>query len=206
MQVMRHSTAMVHRVIEQIKQVETTVSRLLISACRDLQTDYTQLRDHMAAEEIAMGNIQTIWSMVADEVNCMMENQKVAMGESVSAIEELHRQMTSAQADLEDADQRMNRHHSNLEKHTMLIKRLENHQSFMADRVTTLENTWGNGKFSKYTALLERLDKQDTVIQDLQEQVAILQGNRCRCFDARLGSSADAEGELDYEDDKGAEV
>ena len=34
-QAMRHSTAMVHRVIERIKQVETTVSCLLISACRD---------------------------------------------------------------------------------------------------------------------------------------------------------------------------
>ena len=32
-QVMRHLTAMVHWVIERIKQVETTVSRLLISAC-----------------------------------------------------------------------------------------------------------------------------------------------------------------------------
>ena len=31
-QAMRHSMAMIHRVIEQIKQVETTVSRLLISA------------------------------------------------------------------------------------------------------------------------------------------------------------------------------
>ena len=34
-QVMCHSTAMVHRVIEWIKRVETMVSRLLISACRD---------------------------------------------------------------------------------------------------------------------------------------------------------------------------
>ena len=32
-QAMRHSTAMVHRVIEWIKRVEMTVSRLLISAC-----------------------------------------------------------------------------------------------------------------------------------------------------------------------------
>ena len=34
-QVMRHSTAMVHRVIERIKRVETTVSCLLISAYGD---------------------------------------------------------------------------------------------------------------------------------------------------------------------------
>ena len=87
---------MVHQVLERIKQVETTVSRLLISALSGFQTDYTQMRDHMAAEEIAMGNIQTIWSMVADEVNRMVESQKVTMGESVSAIEELHCQMTSA--------------------------------------------------------------------------------------------------------------
>ena len=32
-QAMRHSTVMVHRVIERIKRVETTVGRLLISAC-----------------------------------------------------------------------------------------------------------------------------------------------------------------------------
>ena len=44
------------------------------------------------------------------------------------------------------------------------------------------------------------------MIQDLREQVVILQGNRCRCFNVGPGSSADAEGELDYEDDKGAEV
>ena len=153
-----------------------------------------------------MGNVRTIWSAVANEVNRMVESQKVAVGESVSAIKELHHQMTSARADLEAADQRMNRHRSNLEKHTVWIKRIENHLSFTADRVTVLEGTWGNGKFSKYMALLECLDKQDTVIQDLREQVAILQGNWCRCFNAGSGSSADVEGELDYEDDKGAEV
>ena len=32
------------------------------------------MRDHMATEEVAMGNIQTIWSAVADEVNHMVEN------------------------------------------------------------------------------------------------------------------------------------
>ena len=131
----------------------------------------------------------------------MVENQKVAVGESVSAIEELRRQMTSVQADLEEADQWMNHHRSNLEKHTMWLKRIEQHLSFTANQVTTLEGNWGNGKFSKYMALLERLDKQDSMIQDLREEVAILQGNWCRCFDAGSGSSADAEGELDYEGD-----
>ena len=153
-----------------------------------------------------MGNVQTIWSVVANEVNRMVGNQKVAVGESISAIEELRRQMTLARADLEDADQQMNRHCSNLKKHTVWLKRIENHLSFTADRVTALEGDWGNGKFAKYAALMERMDKQDTVIQDLREQVAILQGNRCRCFNVGSGSSADAEGELDYEDDKGAEV
>ena len=76
----------------------------------------------MAAEEIAMGNVQTIWSAVADEVNRMVENQKVAVGESVSAIEELRCQMTSARADLEEADQRMDRHHAVLAKHLLLFK------------------------------------------------------------------------------------
>ena len=136
----------------------------------------------------------------------MVENQKVAVEESISAIEELRCQMTLARADLEDMDQRMNRHCSNLEKHTVWLKRIEQHLSFTADRVTTLEGNWGNRKFSKYTALLERLDKQDSVIQDLREEVAIHQGNQCRCFDARSGSSADAEGELDYEGDKDVEV
>ena len=135
-----------------------------------------------------------------------LECQKVAVGESVSAIEELRRQMTSARADLEEADQRMDCHRATLAKHTSLFKHLEQHQSFTADRVTVLEDTWGKGKFSKYSALLERLDKQDDVIQDLREQVAILQGNRCWCFDAGSGSSADAEGELDYADDKDVEV
>ena len=74
------------------------------------------------------------------------------------------------------------------------------------DRVTVLEDTWGKGRFSKYSALLERLDKQDDVIQDLKEQVAILQGSRCQCFDAGSGSSADAEGELDYGTNKDVEV
>ena len=160
----------------------------------------------MAAEEVAMANIQTIWSAVADEVNRMVENQKVTVGESVLAIEELRHQMTSARVDLEDADQQMNRHRSNLKKHTVWLKRIEQHLSFTVDWVTTLEGNWGNGKFSKYTTLLERLDKQDTVIQDLREEVAILQGNRCRCFNAGSGSLADAEGELDYEVNKDVEV
>ena len=63
------------------------------------------MRDHMAAEEIAMGNVQTIWSVVADEVNRMVESQNVAVGESVSAIEELRCQMTSARADLEEVSE-----------------------------------------------------------------------------------------------------
>ena len=105
-----------------------------------------------------MGNIQTIGSAVANEVNRMVESQKVAVGESVSAIEELRCQMTSARADLEDADQQMNHRRFNLEKHTMLIKRLKNHLSFTADRVTALEGDWGNGKFAKYSALMERMD------------------------------------------------
>ena len=79
----------------------------------------------MAAEEIAMGNVQTVWSAVADEVNRMVENQKVAVGESMSAIEELRCQMMSARADLEEADQRMDRHRTTLAKHTALLKRLE---------------------------------------------------------------------------------
>ena len=153
-----------------------------------------------------MGNVQTVWSAVADEVNRMVKNQKVAIGESVSAIEELRCQMTLARADLEEADQRMDRHRAILAKHSLLFKRLEQHQSFTADWVTVLEDTWGKGRFSKYSALLECLDRQDDVIQDLKEQVTILQGNRCRCFDARSGSSADAEGELDYEGNKDVEV
>ena len=135
------------------------------------------MREHIAAEDVTMGNIQTIWSTVANEVNCLVESQKVAVGESVSAIEERHRQMTSAHTDLEAADQRMNRHCSNLEKHVVWLKRIENHLSFTASRVTTLECDWGNGKFSKHAALLERMDKQDAMIQDRRELVAILQGN-----------------------------
>ena len=124
----------------------------------------------------------------------------------MSGPDKLCRQMTSARGDLEEADSRMNCHQSVLEKHSALFKRLEQHQSFTADQVTVLEDTWGKGKFSKYSLLLERLDKQDNTIQDLKEQVAILQGNRCRCFDSGSGSSADADGELDYEEDKGVEV
>ena len=73
-------------------------------------------------------------------------------------------------------------------------------------QVTVLEGDWGTGQFSKHCALLDCMDKQDTVIQDLREQVAILQGNWCKCFDVGSGSSTDADGELDYEDDKGVEV
>ena len=164
------------------------------------------MREHIATEDVAMGNVQTVWSAVADEVNRMIENQKVAVGESSSAIEELCPQMTLVHADLEVADQRMNCHRSNLDRDVVWLKRIENHLSFMASQVTTLESDWGNGKFSKHSALLECMDKQDAVIQDLREQVAILQGNQCRCFDVGLGLLADADGELDYEDDKGVEV
>ena len=153
-----------------------------------------------------MGNVQTVWHAVVDEANHVAESQKVTMGESVSAIEELRCQMTSARADLETTDQRLNRHRSNLEKHAVWLKRIENHLSFTADQVTALEGDWGNRKFAKYAALLEHMDQQDTVIQDLREQVTILQGNWCRCFDVGSGSSADAEGELDYEGDKDVEV
>ena len=152
-----------------------------------------------------MGNVQTVWSVVADKVNRIVESQRVAVGESLSAIEELCRQMTLACTDLKVTDQRMNRHCSNLEKHVVWLRRIENHLSFTASQVTTLEGDWGNGKFSKHLPCWN-VDKQDAVIQDLREQVAILQGNRCRCFNVGSGSSADVERELDYEDDKGVEV
>ena len=164
------------------------------------------MREHIAAEDIAMRNVQTVWSAVADEVNRIVESQKVAVGESSLAIEELRHQMMSAHTDLEVVDQCMNRHRSNLEKHVIWLRGIENHLSFTASRVTTLEGDWGTGKFSRHAALLECMDKQDAMIQDLREQVAILQGNRCRCFNVGSGSSADAEGELDYEDNKGVEV
>ena len=164
------------------------------------------MKEHIAAEDVAMGNIQTIWSVVADEVNCMVKMHKVAMGESVSAIEELCHQMTSVCADLEVADQRMNCHCTNLDRDITFIKWVENHSGFTASQVTILEGDWGTRWFSKHLALLECMDKQDTMIQDLREQVAILQGNRCKCFNTRSGSSADVDGELDYEEDKGVEV
>ena len=100
----------------------------------------------------------------------------------------------------------MNRHCANLNQDITFIKRVENHSNFTASWVTVLEGDWGTGRFSKHLALLERMDKQDTVIQDLREQVTILQGNQCKCFDARLGSLADADGEVDYEEDKDVEV
>ena len=124
-----------------------------------------------------MGNVQTVWSAVTDEVNRMVKSQKVAVGESLLAIEEIRRQMMSVRADLEVADQQMNRHRSNLDRDVVWLKRIKNHLSFTASRVTTLEGDWGNRKFSKHLALLERMDKQDAMIQDLREQVAILQGN-----------------------------
>ena len=164
------------------------------------------MAQHIAAEDVAMGNIQTIWSTVADEVNCMVETHKVTVGESVSAIEELRHQMTSVHADLEVADQQMNHHRTNLNQDIAYIKRVENHSNFVGSQVTTLEGDWGTGRFSKHLALLEWIDKQDTMIQDLHEQVAILQGNCCQCFDTGLGFSADADVELDYGEDKGVEV
>ena len=153
-----------------------------------------------------MGNIQTIWSAVADEVNCMVETHKVAVGESVSTIEELRHQMMSVCADLKVADQWMNCHRANLDWNIAYIRWVKNHSGFTASQVTVLEGDWGTRRFSKHLTLLECMDKQDTMIQDLKEQVVILQGNCCKCFNARSGSSADADGELDYEEDKGVEV
>ena len=97
------------------------------------------MREHIAAEDVAMGNVQTVWSAVTNEVNRIIESQKVTVGESLSAIEELRRQMMSARADLEVVDQHMNRHRSNLEKHVIWLRRIKNHLSFTASRVTTLE-------------------------------------------------------------------
>ena len=164
------------------------------------------MKEHIAAEDVAMGNVQTIWSAVANEVNRMVKNQKVTMGESMSAIEELRHQMMSVCADLEVTDQQMSCHCANLDRDIAWIKQVKNHSSFTASWVTVLEGDWGTERFSEHLALLECMDKQNTVIQDLREQVAILQGNWCKCFDARSGSSVDVDGELDYEDDKGVKV
>ena len=65
---------------------------------------------HIAKENVAMGNIQTIWSAVTYEVNHTAKGHRIAMGESMAAIEELHCQMTLAHADLEAMDCQMNRH------------------------------------------------------------------------------------------------
>ena len=67
-----------------------------------------------------------------------------------------------------------------------------------------LEGDWGHGKVSKFNALLECMDHQETLIQDLCEEVAILKGSQCQCFDAGSGTSGE-EIDLEYVDE-GAEV
>ena len=93
------------------------------------------MAQHIAAEDVSMGNIQTIWSAVADEVNRMVKTHKVTMGESVSAIEELRCQMTLVCADLGVADQRMNRHCATLDQDIAYIKWVKNHSGFTASQV-----------------------------------------------------------------------
>ena len=67
-----------------------------------------------------------------------------------------------------------------------------------------LEGDWGHRKVSKFDALLEHMDHQEKLIQDLQEEVAILKGSQCRCFDAGSGMSGE-EINLEYADE-GAKV
>ena len=67
-----------------------------------------------------------------------------------------------------------------------------------------LEGDWGHRKVSKFDALLERMDHQETLIQDLREEVVILKGSWCQCFEAGSGTSGE-EIDLEYADE-GAEV
>ena len=71
--------------------------------------------------------------------------------------------------------------------------------------MTILEGDWGHGKFLKFEALLEHMDKQESLIQDLQEEVTILKGNQCQCFNTGSGSSGREGIDLEYADE-GAEI
>ena len=154
---------------------------------------------------MAMGNIAKIWEAVADQTMELSATQTANKGEFVAAINALRRQMESARADLEEANARMNRHRSVLEKQRSQQIRLQQHSNFVANQVTILEGDRGHGRHKTFETLLERMDRQETLIQDLREEVAILQGNRCRCFDAGSGSLGMADAELEYVDE-GAEV
>ena len=67
-----------------------------------------------------------------------------------------------------------------------------------------MEGDWGHGKLLKFEAILECMDHQETLIQDLQEEVTILEGNQCWCFDTGSGTLGE-EIDLEYADE-GAEV
>jgi hypothetical protein len=89
-----------------------------------------------------------------------------------------------------------------LTKVSSQVSQAQKNANFVGDQVTVMEKDWGHGKFTRFKTLMERMDKQDSLIQDLREEVAILKGERCRCFDAGSGSSGMADVELEYAGDE----
>ena len=113
--------------------------------------------------------------------------------------------MTLVCKDLEEADNCLDSHWAVLMKLSSWIDQAQKSCNFVGDWVTVIKGAWDHGKFLKFKALLEHMDKQESLIQDLHEEVAILKGDWCRCFNMRSGLSRMADGELEYVDE-GAKV
>ena len=122
---------------------------------------------HVEDINVAMGNIEKIWGAMLDQTLALQTNQATDKGEFVAVINVLCRQMESVHQDLEEADSCLDHHQADLVKHSSWIHQAQQSSNFVGDQVTVLEGDWGHGKLSKFKALLERMDHQETLIQDL---------------------------------------
>ena len=77
------------------------------------------------------------------------------------------------------------------------IYAMEKKLNWFCDRVSILEGEKSKTVTARFEAMEERMSRQEDVISDLKDEVAVLRGKRCHCGEPERVASSEV-GELEY--------
>ena len=142
----------------------------------------------------SLATISDVWSGVVDDLKATKDDLKISKGE----IEKVHEQLMANQGRLA----RKHDHALNVIKGIKsTIHTLEQRISYYSCKVVALENEKAEAVKAKFSALEERLERQEDAMSDLKDEVAYLRSVRCHCGEpARVATSE--VGELEYLDEE----
>ena len=142
----------------------------------------------------SLATISDVWSGVIDDLKAAKDDLK----NSKEEIEKVHESLMANQGCLA----RKHDHALNVIKGIKSTLHTHAQQiSYYSCKVTVLENEKAEAIKAKFSALEERLERQEDAMSDLKDEVAYLRSVRCRCGEpARVATSE--VGELEYLDEE----